>query len=439
MPLATGEVAARMHADMHQLPRPKEGESPLAFVQRLKEQRGVSNMPTPVSVEGVIENVQKQTQGPEVILPKEVGTATIIAAPKEPEPQFGFEKKAETPPVPQEQEEVVPADVASLQQSYKNLLKNHKETKKNYSETLKAKEEYEKKVKDFETGAVVPEVIQHQEQEIQRLSAYEKLFNFKGSKAYKEQIAEPLTKTREELKKYFTEYGLPEELIEQAEKVTNRADRNRFLSDHFDLVGAQEVSQLLDKTSNLRTKSQQIEQEPSRFMDEMQAEQARISEAQEAERKELIGARARDAWTKAVMKVRSDGKFKELIPRSNDDEYNKKFVYPLMTQAATEYGKIVTKLAEKGISELDDETATYFAMMSLYAHSSVVAAETRNAALKHADQVEEGARVGNGYFRPLVGGGQPSLGSTQTKAPAAKPTLEQGVNSLLNNVLQKRA
>lgn len=441
MALATGDVAARMHADMHRLPRPLDGETPLAFVNRLKAEKGVANMPTPVTVEGVIADVQSKTQGPTVSVAPSQEAATIIGAAKDPEPVFGFEKKVE-PVVPQTQtpeevEENVPAELAPLQQSYKNLLKKHKETKKTYTETLRAKEEYETKVKEYEAGAMVPEVLQQKDHEIQRLSAYEKLFNFKGSKAYKEQIVAPLTSTREEIKKYFTDYGIPENVIEKAESFTSRADRNRFLSDHFDIVGAGEVAQLLDKAQNLKSKAVEIEQEPSRFMGEMEAEQARISEAKEVQRKEMIGAKAKDAWTKAVMKIRADGKFKELIPKINDDEYNKKYVFPLMTQAASEYGKIVTKLAEKGITELDDDTATYFAMMSLYAHSSVVAAETRDAAIKHAEAADAGTKIGNGYFRPVIGGGQPSLGTTPTEAPA-KPTLQQGVDNLLNKVLQNR-
>lgn len=442
MPLATGEVAARMHADMHRLAPPKPGETPLDFVNRLKAEKGVANMPTPVSVEGVIKDVQAKIGGPNVSVVPSQEAATIIAPAKDPEPVFGFDKKPETPTVPQQTaadpEEIVPEELAPLKQSYQNLLKKHKETKKTYIETLKAKEEFETKVKDYEAGAMVPEVLQQKDHEIQRLSAYEKLFNFKGSKAYKEQIAEPLTNTRNEIKKYFTEYGIPENVIEKAESFTSRADRNRFLSDHFDIVGAQEVGQLLDKSANLRTKAVDIEKEPSRFMNEMEAEHARISEAKEFQRKELIGAKAKDAWAKAVMKIRADGKFKELIPKINDDEYNKKFVFPLMTQAAGEYGKIVTKLAEKGITELDDDTATYFAMMSLYAHSSVVAAETRDAAIKEANAATAGTKIGNGYFRPAIGGGVPSMGSSAPAAPA-RPTLEQGVNSLLNNVLQKRA
>src|SRR6266853_1000551 len=255
MALATGEVAARMHADMHQLPRPKEGETPLAFVTRLKQSRGVENMPTPVSVEGVIANVQKENQAMTVTTPKIENSPQIIQAPKEPAPSFGFETKlpvAEAPPQVEPQEEI-PADVASLQQSYKNLLKSHKEVKKTAAELAKTKEELERRTKDYETGAVVPELIQKQTNEIQRLSAYEKLFNFKGSSAYKEQIAQPLTQTREDLKKYFLEYGIPETVIEKAEGFTSRADRNRFLSDHFDLIGASEVGQLLDKASSLRT------------------------------------------------------------------------------------------------------------------------------------------------------------------------------------------
>jgi len=141
---------------------------------------------------------------------------------------------------------------------------------------------------------------------------------------------------------------------------------------------------------------------------------------------------------KSLTKIRQDQKIPELVLRDGDEEYNNKIVRPILTQAATEYGKIITMLANKGLEELAPEEADYFANMTLLAHASAVAVTTREAALKRADQMEGAIKIGNGYFRPQIGGGSPSIAGSSNKSEAPKPTLEDGVNSVLGSVLQKR-
>lgn len=409
------------------------GDKPKDFINRLLNDSG-TQPPPETSVDKVVAEVKQELET------KPVDTKPVTT--QDPVPEFGFEKKAEpqkeepkvdTKPAESEPPEIV--EPGSLAESYKNLNKKFKETKTTLAtlsaDLSKAKTELE----EYKTGAVVPEVLAQKEAEIQRLSSYEKLFNFKGSKAYQEGFVKPLTENDTQLKSIFKDYEIPDTMIEKVESITNRAERNRFLSEHFDMVGADEVRRLLDQRTQLKTKVKEVESGSTSLIQQIENEHKQAEAARDAERKAKIAARAKDSWVKSVYKAREEGRMPELILSDTDEEHNARIVRPLLTSAATEYGKMVTHLAEAGLTELSEDLAAALASMALLAHASAVAGVTRDAALKHAEAAEEGTKIGNGYFRPQHGGGVPSI-SGNGSAPQ-KQTLEQGMDGLLNKVLSK--
>ncbi len=408
--------------------QPKDGEKPADYMKRLIAERGVTTAPPADPVQQVVETVKKEME-----------------APKEPEPTFTFQKpvgpekqqEAVEPQEPQEPAEAESTDEpGSLSANYKLLRNHHKETKQNLQRVADEKAELEKKLSDYQTGVVVPEVLLEKENEIARLQTYERLFNVKGSRAYKEQVVAPLSQKNTELRQLFKDYEIPETEVDKFTSLSNRADRNRFLSEYFDSRGADQAERLLQESADVRKKAKELESGSTSAIQALEQEQARIEASKEASRREMIAANAKDSWVRALLKIRSENQIKELIPKANDPRFNERFVNPILTAASVEYGKFVTHLAESGVRELTPEMAEYAARMSLLAHASALATKTRDAALQYAQEAEEGTRIGNGYFRPQVGGGIPS--SSAPSSQPAKQTFDQKVDGVLNSIIAKR-
>ena len=76
---------------------------------------------------------------------------------------------------------------------------------------------------------------------ISELERYEELVSLKTSPQYKEKFLRHLTDIKEKLAVIAKDYDIPEEIMSQAMSLQSRADLNRFLSSHFDEVGALEV------------------------------------------------------------------------------------------------------------------------------------------------------------------------------------------------------
>lgn len=371
--------------------------------------------------------------------------APQAAPPADPQPTFGFDAPPSTPPKPSEApiadgagiddgEPVDPGEenFKRLRQARAAADRARKEAEAKYTEAVQELEKYK-------TGEVVPEILQQKENEIARLSVYEKLHNLKKLPAYQEKVTKPLNDNLDKLKSYFTDYGKSpeetEESINYALQLNNKAELNRFLGETFDPIGAEEVKRIINEIRQLQSEGRSMEMEPVEAIQALEREHQQIQAAKEVQRKSRIADTAKDSWVKSLFKIREHNTMPELIYKDNDPEHNKKFVTPIVTQASTEYGKIVTMLAEAGLSDLKPELAEALSNMTLLAHASAVAAQTRNLALEHAQELEDGSRRGNMLFRPPVGGGVPSSAAPESSKPR---TLEQDANALINTVLQKR-
>lgn len=330
-------------------------------------------------------------------------------------------------------------DSNPIAENFKKLRTKLKETSTTLRSTIEENEKTKKELEKYRTGEVVPEMLQEKENEIARLSTFEKLHNLKMSKAYQEKYIKPLTENRNKLSEIAKDYGIPEErtkeFIDTALNLTNRADRNRFLSEHFDEVGALEVKDILNKISETELGARAAENEPAKMLEELEHEHQKILEQKSKEKIHYIKEKSQNAWVKSLLNIREEGVMEELIYKENDPEHNERWATPIVTKAAQEYGKIVTMLAECGLESLPDDLAYALARMSQLAHASAASAYTRTAALKHATEIEENTKRTNGYMRPSIGSPGSGGGGVEARKPSSPL---EAADVLLNSVLRTR-
>jgi hypothetical protein len=163
-----------------------------------------------------------------------------------------------------------------------------------------------------------------------------------------------------------------------------------------------------------------VEKEPVRALEGLKAEYKAVQETRMAQRKQAIASTSRNAWISQLHRIRAEGKAKELIMVEGNTDHNEKVVRPVLTQAATEYGKLVNILAEDGLEVLSEKAANALAASVLLAHASAVSLHTQRTA---------------GFTRPAIG-----TSGTETNAgrPAIADTPKAAAQGLINSVLLKK-
>ena len=400
----------------------KDAESPLDFIR--------SNLKGPLPPEvaalpaQLVAEEDKKREQPVSPVPEAKKEASPYPFEAKPEPK----KEEPAQPTPEAQ----PTD--DKEENFKNLRKKVSETVTTLKEKEKTVEELQTKIKKYETGEELPEVLKAKEARIAELERYERLHALKTSPAYKEQFIKPLTGIKDRLNAIAKDYEIPEEIMGRALELKNRKDLNGFLSENFDEVGALEVKQLITQAQELETKAKEAETEPAKAIVQLEENYKVAREAKRAKDNEVIVNVSKDAWVDSLIKIKEEGKIPELIYREGDTEHNKTYVEPILQAASAEYGKIIRMLAENGLETLPKDVAFALARMVHLAHASGIALQARTMAEQAARELQQNVTRTTRYERPAIGS---SGGSGQASAPTPKSPSE-AADMLINQVMARR-
>jgi hypothetical protein len=318
-------------------------------------------------------------------------------------------------------------------ENFKNLRGVVKETKQTLKEREEELETTKKKLKQYEDGEAFPDVVQELQSRISELERYEQLVSLKTSPQYKEKFLRPLTDIKEKLATIAKDYDIPEEVMTQAMSLENKAELNRFLSSHFDEVGALEVKGLVTQAADLEKQAKEAEKEPETALDRILQDAESAQDERRKNELAVMSQVSKDAWIDSLVKIREEGTALELIHKDGDSEYNGKFVDPIIKKAASEYGKLVALLSENGLEKLPKDLAYALSRMCQLAHASAVAVHTRNDAVKHIEELEDNVKRTTNYIRPQLGATNGG-GSTAEPVGAKPTTTDEASDKLLKQV-----
>lgn len=353
-----------------------------------------------------------------------------------PKPDEG--KTTEAEPVEKPTDEVDPVVAEALsgkQENFRNIRKALGETKT----TLKTKEqelaEVTSKLKAYETLEELPEPIKAQlrekDERIEKLSKYESLVALKVSDGYKSKFIKPIVDIKQKLTSIGDEYGIPENIMQEALNLKSGRALNTFLSDNFDMVAATDVKALISQVQDLEKQAEEAEKAPSVAMQSLEAETAQARQMQRASEIDGIVRQSKSAWAKSLDKIKQEGLILELIPSDNNEDFNNNIVTPIREKAATEYGKIVKALADRGLTHLDDDLGTALAKMVQLAIASSVAIETRTRAQAEAEQLRSNTVRNNKFIRPALGGNVNSSPGMSTAPKSPTDAADMALNAVM--------
>lgn len=297
-----------------------------------------------------------------------------------------FTPAVETPPNVEPPLDMDKPDDSPLLKKLRGTLKTLSKQNDTYKTEL---ETARKRVTDFETGLVMPEMITQLQSRVEELSKYEEMVNLKKSPAYKKKFIDPLAAENEKLNTMAREYGVAPEVLAAARNAESVADSNRILSQAFrDNIGALEAKNIISNIKRIEREAKDAESSPSQAITAMQAEHEEYIRAEREREAGVIANTARDAWTDSISELRKDNRFPELQYRDGDTEHNEKVVLPILTRAGQEYGKLVKALVDNGLKSMPKEVSIAMSKMVQLAHQAGILAVERSKLSARVTELE---------------------------------------------------
>lgn len=410
----------------------KDADSPLAFIQANIRPKDI---PQQAAEEITAKRHMEEAARSQAPVPE---------APKKVEPEYDLNPKPKVeeakkdaaqptvpvPPVP------APETGDDREENFKKLRTKLGETTSALKEKDKEIESLQSKVKRYENGEEFPDVIKKLQDENSKLSRYEKIVALKTSPEYEDKFIKPIGEIKTRLSTIAKDYGIPETAIERAINITNKRELNTFLSEHFDDVGALEVKQLISNVQDIQTQAKAAEAEPSKVLEDLRIEHEGLKKQEQEKNINSIVTSSKDAWIDSLLRIRTEGKVRELIPKEGDEEYNKTYVEPILRTAGTEYGKLVRLLAENGLRSLPKDLGHAIARMVHLAFASSMSIEARERAEAEAEDLRKNSERTTRYGRPLGAVVQGGTGEAPPAPKAKNP--EDAAQQILNQVMTRR-
>lgn len=354
--------------------------------------------------------------------------APPVEAPhQDPNSEVHYDLEQMPPETPVEPKKVIPRDLipedlsddvdsvidprGSTAENFGKLRKKAKALNSRLKELegeLETARSYKDKVAQYETGEAVPEAVELLNQRIAELEPLEAVLNIEKTPAYRERVTVPMETAQRDLNKLAEEAGVTQEQIQAAYSATG-SEQNRMLLRAFgDELNALEARKLLQTIKGIQVDSQSLKQNASESLSALQADSVRIETERKAKQYNNAVVLSQDAWKESVVTLRGDDRFPYTAMREGDSVHNKQ-VQTLLSRASGELGKMVTDIAQNGLTK---NTLVAMARANTLAHhAGVVAAENaelrkENAALRaashdHASLNNPGVNSGTSMSAPI--------------------------------------
>lgn len=336
-------------------------------------------------------------------VPAAVSTEPVYSFAEEPKTPDGLpELKKEIPPAPAEPkpEDFIPEDptdeegmsvdpkedprvgMKKLREKYKTVNKKNKE----YFAELEA---LKPKVKAYEDGTAVPEVVTALQKRIEELEPYEKAQNFKASTVYREKYAKPIREAQEKLKELAVNAEVDVDIFNKAMAAESEVEANKILANAFaDPLSAIEAKGLIKSIKNVQEQATEAEKDAVTSLARLQEENDRIEHEQREKVRGEVLYNSKEAWSESLQHLRNEDRFPELKFVEGDTEHNEKIVRPILTKASQEFGRLINACMQNGMKVLPKEVGVAMARMTQLAHQSAVATHQRNVLQARVDELE---------------------------------------------------
>lgn len=405
----------------------KPAIDPQAVANSVAQAQNSSSTPTPTAVTPASPTQTLPNDQTQTLSPVEPVTHTPATPPQTPP------STTDIPDLDASSTEDQEDQKSSTAVNFKNIRKALNESKSKLNEKDSELNSTKEELERYKTGEVVPDVVAQLEEKIQKLSKYEKIVNLKASEEYQTRVVTPITQLKQKVINAAKEYNIPENIINRALTFETERELNQFLSNNFDAVGALEVKNTINSIKKIETEAKAMEAEPESALQSLIAEGVQAREDRIRSNKKAIAVTARSAWIRSATKIRNDGSIPELVIRDDDSAHNENVSKPILTAAATEYGKFVNMLADNGLETLTEEMSDFVANMVLKGMAAHVLEAQRTNAVSAYDRLAKNTERDNNYFYPPVGSspGVASGNSRSQAIPDAKTMALDHINSIL--------
>lgn len=309
---------------------------------------------------------------------------------------------------------------STKEENFRNLRNALKASNFRVSELeteLKAREE---ELKKLDTVSELEAQLQEANAKLEKLQKYEDIIGLYGTEGFKEEYYDKVDNLKADIMSIANDYGVTEDVIDQAIKITNQKQLNEYLGQYFDVYSVQDIRKNIKEIQGVLEARDEAENNPVKTREYLLTNFAKKKDAQDRQNRENIKLASMSAWTEMSETYSNPASGVEILQEKRGNKEHNDTRAGILNTSSQEFGKMVAVLSDYGLRSLPSNVARALASRFQLGEVAAYAIVQSEGLKKENEELKAELKKFTNYSRPLGNAGSSSAISGKTSTSELK-------------------
>ena len=305
---------------------------------------------------------------------------------------------------------------STKEENFRNLRNALKASNNRVSELeteIAAKEE---ELKKLESVSELEAKLAEANAKLEKLQKYEDIIGLYGTEGFKEEYYDKVDNIKKDIMSLANDYGVGEDIINQAIGITNQRQLNEFLGQYFDVYSVQDIRKSVKEIQGILSAREEAENNPVKTREYLLTNFAKKKDAMDKQSRENIKLASMSAWTEMSETYSNPASGVDILQEKKGNKEHNETRLGILNNSSQEFGKLVAVLTDNGLRSLPSNVARALASRFQLGETAAYAIVQAESLKKENDELRAELKKFTNYSRPLGSAGSSSAVTGKTTA-----------------------
>ena len=303
---------------------------------------------------------------------------------------------------------------STKEENFRNLRNALKASNNRVSELeteIAAKEE---ELKKLESVSELEAKLAEANAKLEKLQKYEDIIGLYGTEGFKEEYYDKVDNIKKDIMSLANDYGVGEDIINQAIQITNQRQLNEFLGQYFDVYSVQDIRKSVKEIQGILSAREEAENNPVKTREYLLTNFAKKKDAMDKQSRENIKLASMSAWTEMSETYSNPASGVDILQEKKGNKEHNETRLGILNNSSQEFGKLVAVLTDNGLRSLPSNVARALASRFQLGETAAYAIVQAESLKKENDELRAELKKFTNYSRPLGSAGSSSAVTGKT-------------------------
>ena len=305
---------------------------------------------------------------------------------------------------------------STKEENFRNLRNALKASNNRVSELeteIAAKEE---ELKKLDSVSELEAQLAEANAKLEKLQKYEDIIGLYGTEGFKEEYYDKVDNIKKDIMNLANDYGVGEDVINQAIQITNQRQLNEFLGQYFDVYSVQDIRKSVKEIQGILSAREEAENNPVKTREYLLTNFAKKKDAMDKQSRENIKLASMSAWTEMSETYSNPASGVDILQEKKGNKEHNDTRLGILNNSSQEFGKLVAVLTDNGLKSLPSNVARALASRFQLGETAAYAIVQAESLKKENDELRAELKKFTNYSRPLGSAGSSSAVTGKTSS-----------------------